>query len=290
MAYHEFRTYKPGFPITARRFADFSFHPHWHYEYELILVIAGEIKVNINSISKVLHQGEMAFCSCEDIHQYSDAAPGSEVLIIVFHPDLLADLIDSNLNAITHATFIDSTLIKSLQIPMSEIEAMRDCFLRVHSEMESQLPNYQVFVKSEMLKIMALLLRYTQFSSPVSLVSSTDKSSLKLVKNALHYIELNYKEDITLGQISSYLSFSPFYFSRIFNQVTGLTFKNYLNTVKIEKAQALICSTSRPILQIALDCGFNSVRTFNRVFLSIKGYTPTSLRQDAPDFIESADH
>jgi len=280
MAYHEFRTYKPGFPITSRRFIDFNFHPHWHYEFEIMLVLDGSIRVNNNSVSKLLHKGDIAFFSCEDIHHYSDASLGSEVLIIVFHPDLLCDTLDSSLNSNNIASFIDAEFVREHGIPETDYKELQDCMTRIDLEMQEQRTSYKIFVKSDVLKIMALLLRYADIQNVKGSTAPVDKSSMKIVKDALHYIELNYMQDITLGDISNHLSFSPFYFSRIFNQVTGVTFKNYLNIVKIEKAQNLICTTSRPILDIALDCGFNSIRTFNRVFQNIKGYTPNSLRQE----------
>lgn len=280
MAYHEFRTYKPGFPITSRRFTDFNFHPHWHYEYEIVLVLAGSIRVNINSVSKLLHQGDIAFFHCEDIHHYSDASSDSEVLIIVFHPDLLSDTLDSSLNPGTIASFLDGEFVREQGFPEADFKELQDCMIKIDIEMQEQRKGYKVFVKSDALKIMAILHRYADIQNAKGAVSSADKSNVKIVKDALHYIELNYMQDITLADISNHLSFSPFYFSRIFNQVTGVTFKNYLNIVKVEKAQNLICTTSRPILDIALDCGFNSIRTFNRVFQNIKGYTPNSLRQE----------
>jgi len=283
MAYHEFRTYKPGFPITSRRFADFNFHPHWHYEYELLLVIAGSIMVHCNSFSKLLHQGDIAFFSCEDIHHYSDASTGSEVLIIVFHPDLLSDLLGSSLSSSNIATFLDAAFIRDHGFPAADYQELQDCMTQIDSEMQEQRTSYKIFVKSNVLKIMAILLRYADIRNMNPSRTPLDKSSVKIVKDALHYIELNYMQDITLSDISNHLSFSPFYFSRIFNQVTGVTFKNYLNIIKVEKAQNLICTTSRPILDIALDCGFNSIRTFNRVFHNVKGYTPNSLRlEDRP--------
>jgi len=280
MAYHEFRTYKPGFPITSRRFEDFIFHPHWHYEYEILLVLAGSIRVTINSVSKVLFRGDIAFISCEDIHHYSDASAGSEVLIIVFHPDLLSDTLGDALSSSSIASFLDSEFIHEHEIPQAEIQELARLLTQIDLEMQEQRNSYKIFVKSDVLKIVALLLRHADLKNAHAAKSSVDKSSIKIVKDALHYIELNYMQDITLGDISSHLSFSPFYFSRIFNQVTGVTFKNYLNIVRVEKAQNLICTTSRPILDIALDCGFNSIRTFNRVFHNIKGYTPNRLRQD----------
>lgn len=281
MAYHETRTYRAGFPITSRLFERFNFHAHWHFELELMLVTRGSIHMSVNSAYRLLHAGDIAVCACEDIHWYEGASPDSEVLIVVFHPDLLGEAVDLSLRPNAFVSFLDPQSIAALGISDAQMENMRECLRTIHREMESQERDYEMFVKAAVLQLMALLSRHASGAMASVGTDSTepvDSSGMKLVRKALHYIEMNYAQDITLDQISEHLSISPFYFSRVFSHVTGLTFKNYLNTVKVEKAQNLIRTSSKPILDIAYDCGFNSIRTFNRVFLNIKGYTPTSLR------------
>ena len=58
--------------------------------------------------------------------------------------------------------------------------------------------------------------------------------------------------------------------------MTGIDFVTYLNMVRVEKAAELLKGTSLKITDIALRCGFDNVRTFNRVFKEVTGTTPSA--------------
>ena len=95
------------------------------------------------------------------------------------------------------------------------------------------------------------------------------------LQNLLTYINRNYREDITLEKAAAVLHFSPSYFSKLFKRLTGMNFVNYINVVRVEKAIEELQTTAKKITDIAVDCGFSNVRTFNRVFKEITGQTPT---------------
>jgi AraC-like DNA-binding protein len=68
------------------------------------------------------------------------------------------------------------------------------------------------------------------------------------------------------------------YLSRYFKKMSGMTFSQYLNTVKIEKAVRILSSErSISITDLMMKCGFNTIRNFNRTFKEITGYSPKKL-------------
>ena len=64
---------------------------------------------------------------------------------------------------------------------------------------------------------------------------------------------------------------------KIFKEISGLTFTDYLNRVKIEKAVNLIQTTDLTISSVAEKCGFVNIRSFNRAFKKTTGKTPTEI-------------
>ena len=64
----------------------------------------------------------------------------------------------------------------------------------------------------------------------------------------------------------------------MFRQNTGDTFTHYLSRRRTDLATELLSGTRMPVTQVALQCGFNSIATFNRVFREIRGCTPTQYR------------
>ncbi len=95
---------------------------------------------------------------------------------------------------------------------------------------------------------------------------------------ALDHLNKNYMDDVTLDSLAAYAGFSRYTLSRMFRQHTGMTFTQYLSHRRVDMAMELLSTTRLPVTQVALQCGFNSIATFNRVFREVKGCTPTQYR------------
>jgi transcriptional regulator GlxA family with amidase domain len=85
-------------------------------------------------------------------------------------------------------------------------------------------------------------------------------------------------EDWPVERLASVSGVSEAHFARSFKDAFGVPPHRYLLTRRIERAKALLRDTDMPILDIALDTGWQSLGTFGRVFKDITGETPTELR------------
>ena len=99
---------------------------------------------------------------------------------------------------------------------------------------------------------------------------------LKAYQDLLEYIDENYAE-VDFKKCAGFMHFTPQHFSKVFKEISGITFTDYLNYVRIEKATTLIQTTNISITAIADKCGFNNIRSFNRIFKKIVGATPTNI-------------
>ena len=106
-----------------------------------------------------------------------------------------------------------------------------------------------------------------------SLFMTPEKSS-RIVKNAAEYISQNFSEDITLATVADHLHVNTSYLSTLFRQVTGMTFKEHLNRVRIEEAARLLSNTDYPVMEIAIACGYKDQSYFTKVFKKLTGLTP----------------
>ena len=94
----------------------------------------------------------------------------------------------------------------------------------------------------------------------------------------LSYVNTNYQEDIKLRDVASMLSFDESYFCRLFKNATGATFTEYLNFVRISKAEKLLKKSQKSILEISEAVGFSSVSYFNRIFKKYHHVSPRAYR------------
>jgi YesN/AraC family two-component response regulator len=106
----------------------------------------------------------------------------------------------------------------------------------------------------------------------------TPEKSSRIVKNAAEYISQNFSEDITLATVADHLHVNTSYLSTLFRQVTGMTFKEHLNRVRIEEAARLLSNTDYPVMEIAIACGYKDQSYFTKVFKKLTGLTPKQYR------------
>ena len=93
------------------------------------------------------------------------------------------------------------------------------------------------------------------------------------------YLNQNLSSGITLEMAASYAGFSKFHFSRLFKDFVGVSFSQYVTMQRVHKAKLLLLTTQASITDIAMEAGFNSSSTFNRVFYQSEKMSPTDFRQ-----------
>lgn len=100
------------------------------------------------------------------------------------------------------------------------------------------------------------------------------------IRNVLQYISEHYAEKITLEELASYAGLSPNYLCRIFKAEMGVSYSEYLNKVRIERAKELLGSTGLRTNEVALKVGFLDYRYFCRVFKNLTGCTCSEYKRE----------
>lgn len=101
------------------------------------------------------------------------------------------------------------------------------------------------------------------------------------IEKALRYIAQNYSLPLTLEDVAENINLSPTYLSKKFKKVTGVTFKEYVNYIRIKQACQALLTTDDSITKIAVDCGFNSSNYFKDIFRKINGVSPRAFRKQS---------
>jgi two-component system response regulator YesN len=101
----------------------------------------------------------------------------------------------------------------------------------------------------------------------------------RVVEQAEKYIRQNYAHDVTLNGVSAEVFVSPQYLSRIFHSEKGISFIEYLNRYRIERAKELLYQKNVPITEVAFQAGYNDYKYFGNVFKKYTGLTPRDFRK-----------
>lgn len=99
------------------------------------------------------------------------------------------------------------------------------------------------------------------------------------IRMAKQYIEEHYAESLTLEQVSGVVGLSPSYLSTVFKKDTGVTFLEYLSSVRMDMAKQLLKNTSFTVADICEKVGYSDVRYFTKSFKKYSGLKPNEYRK-----------
>lgn len=232
--------------------SNFSFPLHFHYAYELIIVHDGELEVTIDQKEYLLHKNDAVFVFNNQLHELKTMNT-SDISIVIFSPEIIGHFFMNYKG----------------YVPKNN---------RIHLNDLPDLTNLDSIYrqKSFLYEICDSLVKNTDFT-PVEHSTKT-----KVLHKILLYVDQNYSRDCTLKIIAKQLRYDYAYLSKLFVQMTSITFTEYLNNYRTAQACYLLKNSDQSISEIATICGYNNLRSFNRNFKMIMNNSPSSYRKDEP--------
>lgn len=110
-------------------------------------------------------------------------------------------------------------------------------------------------------------------------LSDIEKKNQNCIREAMQYIEHNYRNPINEKDLADKFNYTPTYFSKMFKKYSNITYKEYLLITRLSAAKQQLIDTNLSITDIAMDCGFSDVRGLINTFKKYEGTTPTAFRK-----------
>lgn len=150
-------------------------------------------------------------------------------------------------------------------------EELRPCFLRIAREHTAGDPASDLYIRALTLQIVAALRRAGVLEAP----RSTESAALR---PALEYIHAHFARPLSLEEVSAVVHLTPAHFCRVFKKAVGASFLQYLNRLRIHRAEALLADPTLSVSAIAAMVGFASASYFTETFRKIHSRTPREYR------------
>ena len=238
-----------------------------HKDAELVYVCDGELEVLIDDESVTVRAGETLIIGSFVIHEF--VPPENDVTAL--RVKLVAQWLEAPFWNDAEKEKLRSLFSRALVLRRDE--RLLAIFGALQKNMGRPLASYCCL--AEMMKLTALLLEDPELIDRFCYSQMTGNGSLS---EALEYLYLHCHEEMTLGMLADHMGMSESYCSKSFHQMLGVTFTEFVNTLRISNARWLLLNTSQAIIQVAQEAGFSSIQTFNRVFRKICGCTPSEYR------------
>lgn len=235
---------------------------HFHSNVEIQYALEGSFAVFVNSTRYELNQGDLLVIFPFQLHQKKDNYNNHREMVITVSTSVLNDYRNCLATCLPACPVIKSDKITE------ECHAVLKWLSKTRSADED----------IDRLRKSLINTVFWYFVQNVELLDIDDcyKTIPQIVKHCEKHC---FDENLSLDSISHDLGISKFYISRMFSQRLRITFSKYINNLRIDHACRLLKTTDDSITQIALDCGYNTIRHFNRIFLEQTGTTPRDFRE-----------
>ncbi len=240
-----------------RKYGTKFMRQHVHDYVEMMYVRKGELTFYLNFKEYTLHSGDVIFAFPGQIHGHE--ASGAENIVLLFPKNLpIYDGVFCN-------TLPENPILRNIDKETDEL---------FYKATEANIGK-QTYSKGIAQGYIALILGKLL---PLLSLRSAEKSEGTVEQKLIEYCSIHYKEQISLTSVAKELGYSATHLSHLFADKFKIGFSQFISTMRVEDAKKMLRGDKK-ITQIALDCGFGSMRNFNRVFKEHTGKTPSEYKK-----------
>jgi len=253
---------------------------HAHEEYELHLVVETRGKAFVGDYIGDFTAGDLFMTGPNLPHNWITDQVWSEPVEI---RDMLIQFSHDSVEKLAEGFPEFSQVLQLLQLAESGIffEGFNATFARGH--MESIRDNRGA---ERILAFVRFLVRLNEHAekktlSVSKLIQPEGGSKQARIAQVVDHITKNYFEVFSVAQAATMANMTEITFSRNFHAVTGHSFIDFLNRIRIGQACGMLYASDDQITSIAQEAGFKNLANFNRHFLKVRGMTPSEYREIA---------
>ncbi len=254
---------------------DADFDAHWHTALEIIVPVENWYDAVIDETTYHLMPGDILIIPSGELHSLKAPRTGMRYVF----------LLDISSVARLHGfASLQSMMDGPLYITRTTYPHIYDDIYRILLQIRNEYYGRNEFAE---LTIFSLLLnlfvklgndRVNCSSLFPSTRSYKQREYVSKFNDIMEYIDAHYMDNFTLEQAACATGFSKYHFSRLFKQYTGYSFCSYICRRRIKVAEDLLEQPDLSITEIAMQSGFPSISTFNRVFRQQKNCSPSEYR------------
>lgn len=260
--------------------SEFPVAPHWHYYMEILYVLKGSIRIQVENVEYIVHEGNMIVFHPKAVHAFyliDEQAVSIAGIKIDINSMTFTTYYSPKLRSIFRSAekkkepiLIDSNFTKEMQI--------EDIFHQCNTETNKQYYGFDIIIFSYLYRLLIFIIRYWQkngFRIDNDVFVEEENYD---VFNILPYISDHLDNDLRVSDIAASCGLSYSYFAKRFHQAYGKSCKEYIEDMRINKAEQLLLFTDFDLTYISQVTGFSDCSHMIKSFKQRKKITPKQFR------------
>ena len=251
---------RPGIPFRGQ---------HWHNAVEMVRVNRGEVICHIGGQTEILTPGSLLLINSRTNHRMEAVGEGEICYIQVDIRKYTKKELPARMGYIEE--FIPRSHANPYGIFSGDNEILQ-LFDRMRQEVTEKSDAYERYIKAYIYQLVA-------FAHRQGILSDTTILPNEELMKIVAFIDSNYPYKLSLQELANLIKWDKYRLCREFKAMTGSTVVEYINFVRLRKAEDLLTHTGQSISETAYACGFTSIQYFNKVFQKYMGCSPSTFKK-----------
>lgn len=238
-----------------------NFIPHFHQSIELVYVKKGMLTAIVDGAKQHVHEKQLLICSSYAVHTYMSEEPNETVVMIVPLSSV------PSLQKVLQKKVFRHAVWDLQRDGMDEL-------ITLFPLLPAHWPSYSPEVRKGV--------SYTVLGLAIDHVGLCENAESKrhgtmrdVLRDVLTYLQENYRQPLKLEDVARHFGYSKSRFSRLFHDYLGCSMNEYLMAQRCRHAAEMLLDSELTMLDIALNVGFECLRTFYRAFHACYQCTPS---------------
>lgn len=240
-----------------------DFPMHWHDFFELEIVLEGRGIQILNGETYEIGPGSVYLLSPIDYHKVIPSDKSIRLWNVMFDESVLSSKRLREIRA------------GRLRTPFVLTDGELD---RTERLLELLCDEYECRGEESCLEALfeSLLCRLSR-AYPAQKQAQSPEYSAE-IQPAITYLEMHFRENPSLKEMAEYVGYHPMYFCKLFKKMTGVTYNDRLNQLRVGYAKTLLAQ-GVSVLETCYACGFGSLSNFQHIFRKHTGHAPSHYKK-----------
>lgn len=246
---------------------------HWHKEMEFLLVLDGPVIVHTEEKSFTLQTDDIFIINANELHCVQKTKAVNEVMVMqiprsfckVYYPEMLS------------YKFLDRNIAAD---EMSNLYTTLYGFLvRIMTSLHHKKEGFRLEVVGLLNLLFHTLLTNTKYEKISEEKRLSNDRNLKRINRIITTIQENFIYKLSLADLAEQEGLDMYYLSHFIKKYLGLSFQQYVNRLRLDKAVELLLKTDKKKIDICMESGFSDYRYLCKAFSEEYKCTPTQFRE-----------
>lgn len=246
--------------------------PHLHRDMEILFILDGSVIIKLADSQHILKKNDIFLIERNEIHSLFRTEEDNLILALQFD----VNFCKSYFPAFSRIHFLDRHIIPSEQ--PAGWDKLKTCIkgiIYAYSIKQSGYPLEIMNLLNSLCYNFITLCRHEEMNEDIF---ALEERQTRRLSRIVEHIHSNYMNKVTLTDLAKKENLDMYYLSHFIKKSLGMSFQQYLNKVRLDKATELMLNTNKRKLDICLESGFSDYRYLTKAFLKEYGCSPAAYK------------